>query len=190
MMTQTEHNDAQWLVVRQQEGHGRAHINGWYVVRICPCHWGLAVTLPYPSEERAQRARRVILGLEGRSPERPEWIQTPPVPAAVVPGQVWRRNRTRGSRYFQVIDNPHHGLVNVVSVERDQNGGWRRLMFPQHGMVRSQILERRLMLGEHRTARAPHPPHSYTWVDDAELAAPEPSWESALLRMEAEVVGE
>jgi hypothetical protein len=57
-----DHNAARWLVVRWLEGHqGRFGHAGWYVVRICPCHWAEPVTLPLPTEPWAQRCRQRML---------------------------------------------------------------------------------------------------------------------------------
>ena len=57
------HNGPEWLVVRHlPAGQGPGFLAGWYVVRSCPCHWGERVTLPYPTRERAERVRRILLG--------------------------------------------------------------------------------------------------------------------------------
>ena len=66
----SDHNAARWLEVRWlpitagRARGGRYHPvrpAGWYVVRTCECHSGLLVTLPLPSEWRAERARRAML---------------------------------------------------------------------------------------------------------------------------------
>lgn len=61
----TNHNSRRWLVVRWLPKAGgprqvprRA---GWYVVRTCKCHMGVPVTVPLPSEWRAERAMRAML---------------------------------------------------------------------------------------------------------------------------------
>jgi len=59
-----DHNGSQWLDVRwlttRQRGW-RQFARGWYVVRTCPCHDGIPVTLPLVSEAEAERVRQVIL---------------------------------------------------------------------------------------------------------------------------------
>ena len=69
-MTPSSHNAARWLEVRWlPKTAGRApggryvpfRPAGWYVVRTCKCHSGQPVTLPLPSEWRAERARRAML---------------------------------------------------------------------------------------------------------------------------------
>jgi hypothetical protein len=76
MMPQIEdHNAARWYLVRYLDGvQGRGRRAGWYVVRCCPCHRLHAVTLPYPTEARAERVRRIILGqIKTRSEPRLQW---------------------------------------------------------------------------------------------------------------------
>jgi hypothetical protein len=69
-MTSAEHLAPEWLVVRyetepRKNSHERWAGVGWYVVRICPCHWGHCVTrFPYPDRERAEQAREVILSVK------------------------------------------------------------------------------------------------------------------------------
>jgi hypothetical protein len=74
-MTTAEHNAPHFLAVRWQDWvHGKGRIKGWYVVRTCPCHWGQAVSLPYPDRERAERVRRVLVGeLTTRSAPKLRW---------------------------------------------------------------------------------------------------------------------
>ena len=67
----SDHNAARWLVVRwlpQQGGRGCCPpiVAGWYVVRTCKCHSGQPVTVPLPSEWRAERARRAMLAASER----------------------------------------------------------------------------------------------------------------------------
>ena len=62
----TNHNSRRWLAVRWLPSRGgRAAcppiIAGWYVVRTCKCHAGVPVTMPLPSEWRAERARQAML---------------------------------------------------------------------------------------------------------------------------------
>jgi hypothetical protein len=76
-VTRDEHNAAHWYVVRYLDGRpGRYLHAGWYVVRCCPCHPLYPVTLPLPSEARAERVRRIILGeIKTRSEPRLLWDQ-------------------------------------------------------------------------------------------------------------------
>jgi hypothetical protein len=67
-----DHNAARWLEVRhltqppqRQFGGLNWRGPGWYVVRTCPCHRDIAVTLPLPSEARARRARAAMLLVSG-----------------------------------------------------------------------------------------------------------------------------
>ncbi|HEY2535206.1 MAG TPA: hypothetical protein VGJ20_46135 [Xanthobacteraceae bacterium] len=48
-----------WLPAHQAKGQKA----GWYVVRICPCHSGEPVTLPFDTEREAWSAREVMLSL-------------------------------------------------------------------------------------------------------------------------------
>ena len=60
-----DHNGAGWLIVRQARGHwqrGRQPL-GWFVVRICPCHWGQRVSIRFADRAAAERCRRVMLGV-------------------------------------------------------------------------------------------------------------------------------
>jgi len=59
-----DHNGSQWLVVRYG-AMGRMG-TGWFVVRTCPCHRNVAVTLPLDSQERAERARAAMLAMAQR----------------------------------------------------------------------------------------------------------------------------
>jgi hypothetical protein len=69
-----DHNAADWLVVRWLAGaQGPGSLAGWYVVRCCPCHWGMRVTLPYANEARAERVRRILLG-EVSTPSQPRLV--------------------------------------------------------------------------------------------------------------------
>jgi hypothetical protein len=126
MMTPAEHNDPEWLAVRWEENsRGQGFLAGWYVVRVCPCHRGERVTLPLQGEADAQRVRRVLLGLEkGKlAPAPREWSPDPERPTAVLPGQVWRRNRLRDGRYFRVLA-VKNGQVEIATVDRGEDGGW------------------------------------------------------------------
>jgi hypothetical protein len=159
-MSPAEHNDPKWLTVQHDMiGRGAGHFPGWYVIRICPCHFNHQVTLPYESEERAQRARRIILGLEGRSGERHGWVRTaPPLPTAVLPGQVWRRNRLRDNRYMQIIE-AHHEKAKVRPVVQTESGTWVRVEMAEPRYEVSYIQIRRLL------ARDRHGFAPYTLVD-------------------------
>jgi hypothetical protein len=62
-MTQLAHDSAASLRVEYRElipGGGWSSrpgfLNGWYVVRTCPCHFGQRITKPFDSLERAERA--------------------------------------------------------------------------------------------------------------------------------------
>jgi hypothetical protein len=66
----SNHNSRRWLVVRWLPRMGGRlpggryvpfRSAGWYVVRTCKCHMGVPVTVPLPSEWRAERARRAML---------------------------------------------------------------------------------------------------------------------------------
>jgi hypothetical protein len=68
-VTERDHNVPHLLVIRYfaaapARQRAFAVAAGWYVVRVCACHWGQRVSLPYPTAERAARVRRVILGWE------------------------------------------------------------------------------------------------------------------------------
>jgi len=39
---------------------------GWYVVRVCPCCYGMKVTRPYPTEGRARMVMDVLLDVSAR----------------------------------------------------------------------------------------------------------------------------
>jgi hypothetical protein len=157
-MTRGEHNEAQWLAVSWQGENGRGHgsLPGWYVIRVCPCHWGERVTLPQASEAEAARVRRVILGEEpARHWNQPrEWPPDPPRPAMVLPGQVWRRNRLRDGRYFLVIE-VRQGRVEVVTVAR-AGGGW----------VAVQQIRRRVALRRLLVRPRPGAPWPYSCVEE------------------------
>jgi len=58
-----DHNGAKWLVVRHLPSvpYGRDLRAGWYVVRVCPCHWGERVTLPFPDQDWAEAVRELLL---------------------------------------------------------------------------------------------------------------------------------
>jgi len=66
----TGHNAACWLEVKWRPKMGgrlpggcyvRYTPAGWFVVRTCPCHKDLPVTLPLDSEERAAGAMAAML---------------------------------------------------------------------------------------------------------------------------------
>ena len=62
-MTRLEHDSRASLVVRYFEpagGHPDLYRLGWYVVRTCPCHQGLPITVPFESEARAIRALNAL----------------------------------------------------------------------------------------------------------------------------------
>lgn len=64
-MTEVEdHNGPQWLEIRHA-GIPRMG-KGWFVVRICPCHRNVAVTLPLDSREYAERAVAALLAVRVR----------------------------------------------------------------------------------------------------------------------------
>jgi hypothetical protein len=70
MMAERDHNAQHLLVIRQLPA-------GWYVVRVCACHYGDTVSFPYPSAERAARVRQVILGeVTTRSEPKLTWLRT------------------------------------------------------------------------------------------------------------------
>lgn len=73
-----DHNDGRWLVVRYLDKgeQGPGHDAGWYVMRVCPCHFNDTVTLPYPTQARAERVRLILLG----EITTPSW-----------PRQIWQR---------------------------------------------------------------------------------------------------
>lgn len=64
-----DHNSRRWLeVVELTEGgsfpgrSGRHSIEpGWYVIRVCPCHYQQPVTLAYATEAEAQRAAEIMV---------------------------------------------------------------------------------------------------------------------------------
>jgi hypothetical protein len=65
-----DHNGPQWLEVKfctlQQWRDGPPMLHpGWYVIRVCPCHQGQPVTIPYPSQARAERTRKILLSIGG-----------------------------------------------------------------------------------------------------------------------------
>jgi hypothetical protein len=61
-----DHNAARWLAVKWKDrARGLEEFgSGWFVVRICPCHFDEAVTLPCADREEAERVRGVILSSE------------------------------------------------------------------------------------------------------------------------------
>jgi hypothetical protein len=57
-----DHNDPRWLIVSYAPPlAGRGTEPGWYVIRICPCHLGERVTVPYTNKEWAEDVRECIL---------------------------------------------------------------------------------------------------------------------------------
>jgi hypothetical protein len=72
----SDHNAAHWYEVKyipqgyrilsDQAGgnlrRGRSWSAGWYVVRICPCHFGLPVSKPLYSEKVANKTLQTIRG--------------------------------------------------------------------------------------------------------------------------------
>lgn len=53
-----EHNAAKWFTVRYVRSLGRLSVEpGWYVVRVCPCHWGERITIPLPNKKYAESVR-------------------------------------------------------------------------------------------------------------------------------------
>lgn len=74
-----DHNGAKWLTVRYCDrltepvhkkglpARGFLMNPGWYVVRICPCHFNERITRAYDSEQRAQHARALLLAIDGGS---------------------------------------------------------------------------------------------------------------------------
>ena len=70
MMAERDCNAPHLLVIRQLPA-------GWYVVRVCACHYGAHASLPYPTAERAARVRQVILGeITTRSEPKLTWLRT------------------------------------------------------------------------------------------------------------------
>jgi len=73
MKTVTDHNAARWLEVRYLTEPARpGHIAGlnwrgpgWYVLRTCPCHLELAVTVPLKTERQAESAKAAMLAVSG-----------------------------------------------------------------------------------------------------------------------------
>lgn len=65
-----EHNAARWLKIERRvyqiDGKTPRLRGAWYVVRTCPCHPEVAVTLPLASEERARAALRAMLAASTR----------------------------------------------------------------------------------------------------------------------------
>jgi len=59
-----DHNGPQWL--RVEYGDMPRMGRGWFVVRTCPCHRNVAVTMPLASQERAERARAAMLAMARR----------------------------------------------------------------------------------------------------------------------------
>jgi len=58
------HNAAEWLDVRYLptfDQFGRRTGYAWFVVRCCPCHWNIRVTLPRATEDAAHRAMAAML---------------------------------------------------------------------------------------------------------------------------------
>ena len=56
-----DHNAPRWLAVRYS-----TLVRAWFVVRTCPCHRGMHVSLPFDSGERAERARSTMLAVSRR----------------------------------------------------------------------------------------------------------------------------
>jgi len=56
-----DHNAPRWLALRYATLAG-----AWFVVRTCRCHRGKYVSLPFDSEERAERARSTMLEVSRR----------------------------------------------------------------------------------------------------------------------------
>jgi hypothetical protein len=50
----------QWLHGRRGGSRGSLSPAGWCVVRICACHRGLTITVPFDSPERAEHALAVL----------------------------------------------------------------------------------------------------------------------------------
>lgn len=65
-MTEAEHNDPRWYVVKYlggRAGGGAENRDGWHVVRCCPCHFGESVSFPYPDRARAEIGLETILSV-------------------------------------------------------------------------------------------------------------------------------
>ena len=69
-MTVEDHNGARWIIVRWLDAQTRTRKEmpnkglpaGWYVVRVCPCHFNLPVLeVPCESEADARRAMAKML---------------------------------------------------------------------------------------------------------------------------------
>ena len=63
IMTKEEHNKPEWLVVRHLDQLPSPYKGdpGWYVVRICPCHWNEPVTIRRPNKQSAERALKALI---------------------------------------------------------------------------------------------------------------------------------
>jgi hypothetical protein len=129
-MTTTEHNAAEHLTVRWQDYHTKRpggspghELAGWVVVRVCPCHWGEPVSLPFDDRARAERVRQLLLGeVSGPSGPKLTWVSPPPRPALAA-GQVWR-DRARGElRYIRIV-SVEALRVLAHTVVRDASGVW------------------------------------------------------------------
>jgi hypothetical protein len=62
------HNDARWYVVRwvdeRRQPRRPPFPAGWYVVRVCPCHFGhVVIEVPSADKEGAEHSREVILSV-------------------------------------------------------------------------------------------------------------------------------
>lgn len=151
-MTPAEHNAAEWLRVcwlDRVRGHG--HLAGWYVIRTCPCHHGEPVTLGYEERAGAERVRRLLLG-EDAGPGGTRICRVEGVPPPrVAPGQVWRRNRLRGERYFRVADVVN-AQARVYSVKRVAQGQWARVPGAPFARIAVKRMEARAVW-------------NYTWIE-------------------------
>jgi hypothetical protein len=59
-----DHNAPRWLMTRYLAADRAPRgLAGWYVIRICPCHFGEVVTIPLPDEAWAETVRDVILSV-------------------------------------------------------------------------------------------------------------------------------
>jgi hypothetical protein len=56
-----DHNAPHFLAVRYLPTQHGPFPPGWYVVRTCPCHWGVRVTEPRESKAAAYRAKAAML---------------------------------------------------------------------------------------------------------------------------------
>jgi hypothetical protein len=139
-MSPSEHNEARWVVVRYRSwSHGFGHTAGWYIDRVCPCHFGEAVSLPYPTRERAERVRQLLVG-EASGPTGYTRLELParlkmPAPAA---GQIWREWEHGGDRYLR-IDAIDGDRVHTTTVQRS-GSGWEPVPTPRKN--RAALLRR------------------------------------------------